>query len=157
MRKTLPYVVVSLLVITSILTVYYYDKNQKAESEIIFKEMLIFRNHVTGTVRAVNAQDENMMKDTAHRIIAFETFHSKRIEFEHSELALNNFESAVRMLATVEPQQYPEVYEVLDDIHDVVINYLRKDMKEKDIIHSSENVEPYIETFVNQVEQLSKK
>ncbi|KGX83357.1 MULTISPECIES: hypothetical protein [Pontibacillus] len=150
MRKGIYFVLMALIIVLlGVLSINLYQKNVEAKSAILKKELLIFQNHISGTVRAVDSKNNVLMKDTLLRLNTFETFHSKYIDTK-PQLVLSSYEQGLRYLLTTKTSNYNEIKNNLDIIFQTVTSY-------DDEILDQEQFEKIIDELLPQVEEFRDK
>jgi uncharacterized protein YehS (DUF1456 family) len=149
MRKGNYLVMVFLIVILGVLSINLYQKNEEVKSAILKKELLIFQNHITGTVRAVDSKNLVLMEDTLLRLNTFETFHSKYIDSK-AQLVLSAYEQGLRYLLNTNTSNYNEIKNDLNITFEIVTSY-------DDEILDQEQFERIIDELLPQVEQFRDK
>lgn len=148
-----------IIIALSVLSFSLYQKNEEAKSEIIKKELLIFKNHITGTVRAVDARDKALLDDTLLRISTFETFHSPYLgNVAFTQTTVDAYEQGLKYLLDADTSNYSKIKDDLNNIFQTIISYNGEEIdQEKFRKIIDEELFPLAETFRDNAKKLSEE
>ncbi|MGP4106520.1 hypothetical protein [Virgibacillus sp. L01] len=153
-------IIMSLIIIVlSVLSFSLYQKNEEVKSEVLKKELLIFKNHITGTVRAVDARDKALLDDTLLRISTFETFHSQYLDnVGFTRITVDAYEQGLKYLLDADTSNYSKIRDDLDSIFQTITSYNGEEIdqeKFKKIIDGE--LFPQVKAFRDNAEKLSEE
>lgn len=158
MKRICLIVIVLITVTMSIFSFNLYQKSQKIESEILRKELLIFQNHITGTVRAIDDKDKNLLEDTLLRISTFETFHSQFISIDsNAQRVLDVYEQGLHYLIKADISNYGEVRANLNDVFDTLTSYKDEKLNKERFFKIINEVLSQVEKFRDDAKNMSEE
>ncbi|SEP68940.1 hypothetical protein SAMN05216232_0588 [Virgibacillus subterraneus] len=123
------------------------------ESALYRKELLIFQNHITGTVRAIEKRDSTLMENVLLQISTLETFHSTDL---NANRLLSNYEQGVRNLLNSDADSYNKVKSTLNEIFNSLIIYSDEEMNQESFDRMTNELMPLVEQFREETEKIIK-
>ncbi|MGP4106284.1 hypothetical protein [Virgibacillus sp. L01] len=148
-------ITIILIVILGVVSFNQYETNKDMESELYRKELLIFQNHITGTVRAIEKRDSTLMENVLLQISTLETFHSTSSDLNANRL-LSNYEQGVRNLLNSDADSYNKVKGTLNEIFNSLIIYSDKEMNQELFYRMTNELMPLVEQFREETEKFIK-
>ncbi|RWZ58536.1 hypothetical protein EQV77_06100 [Halobacillus fulvus] len=157
MKQRLLIVTTCTTILLSVLSIYLYQEKREAKSELYRQELLTFQNHVTGTVRAVDKGNTDLLDDTFLRISTHETFRSTYVEdSSKAQGMLDNYEQALRYLLDSKPEDYHQIKDDLRAIFNSLTSYAYNGLSETDFDEVIEAVSPEVKEFKEKAQELSE-
>ncbi|MUK90750.1 hypothetical protein GMD78_20550 [Ornithinibacillus sp. L9] len=156
-KRIIPLVATLVIIVLSIVSISLYQDKKEAEEDIYRKELLIFQNHVTGTVRAVEAKEEKLLEEKLLQLSTFETFHSRTLEFGvECQILVDTYKEGILHLLNAEPDNYSVVNDELSEIFNTIVSNKETDWNEKEFNSLVAELFPIVENFRDEAETLSE-
>lgn len=157
MRKDILLIILTLIIVVLIgVSLNLYKENVDGKHQLLKKELLIFQNHITATVRAVEAENRALLKDTSLRVKTFETFHSIE-QNSNAQLTVSAYEQGIKYLLDTDTSKYREIMSDLRDIFKAVTSQRNNKLDQEQFNKIINETLPLVEQFRDNAKQLKGK